>query len=105
MANYLNTLEGDWTAYFHGAPSMYVSFPTLEFLVQTVDPHSTLLDVTEPEVPAIVTNSPNIVFIFVPERQGDVSLVQAAFPSGELTAFQGEYANPLFFAYEVNLGN
>ncbi|MCB8951351.1 MAG: glycosyltransferase family 39 protein [Ardenticatenales bacterium] len=103
MSDYLNTIEGDdWTAYFYGAPAMYVDFPTIPFLSTEFQPDVNLFDVDEPGVPDTSLTAQNLVFIFVPERSLEVQEVEAAFPNGELTTFEGVYANPLFYAYKVH---
>ncbi|GAB4144000.1 MAG: hypothetical protein Fur0021_00180 [Candidatus Promineifilaceae bacterium] len=102
MSEYLNTLEGDnWTAYFHGPPAMYMEFPTITFLATAFRPNVNLFDVVEPGVPAVLPTAQNLVFLFLPERSLEVQAVETAFPGGELTTFEGVYANPLFYAYEV----
>ena len=103
MSDYLNTLEGDnWAAYFHGPPAMYMEFPTITFLATEFRPNVNLFDVVAPGVPTVLPAAQNLVFIFLPERSLEVQEVQAAFPDGELTTFDGVYANPLFYAYEVH---
>jgi hypothetical protein len=101
MSNYLNSLEGDWAAYFYGPPNMYVSFPTIPFLVQNFREGVNLFDVP-PDVPALpLTAAPNQVFIFLPERFNETAVVQSEFPGGELKTFTGFHADPLFYAYEL----
>ncbi|MEZ4514780.1 MAG: glycosyltransferase family 39 protein [Chloroflexota bacterium] len=101
VADYLNTLDGDWTAYFYGPPSMYVSFPTIPFLAQAFEAGTNLFDVdaTDASLPPAAT--PHRVFIFLPERSGEISAVQTQFPDGNMQFIEGAYATPLFFAYEV----
>lgn len=101
VADYLNTLDGDWTAYFYGPPSMYISFPTIPFLAREFDAGTNLFDVEAPDSPLPPASTAHHVFIFLPERSGEISSVQAQFPNGNMEFFEGKYANPLFFAYEV----
>lgn len=102
VADYLNSLEGNsWTAYFYGAPNIYIDFPTIPFLTRDFQPDVNLYDAIEQGVPAIAPNVQNLVFIFTPERAPEITILQAAFPTGELRTFEGKYANPLFYAYEV----
>ncbi|MBE2201732.1 MAG: glycosyltransferase family 39 protein, partial [Anaerolinea sp.] len=104
MADYLNTLEGDWTAYFYGPPNMYISFPTIPLLVTDFQANVNLFDV--PPLPDNITPPPvtaNQVHIYLPERQAELLQTQAAYPDGAVAvrSFPGVYANPLFYVYEV----
>ncbi|MGB1254078.1 MAG: hypothetical protein ACPG8W_25940, partial [Candidatus Promineifilaceae bacterium] len=99
MADYLNELEGDWTAYFHGAPAMYVSFSTLPFLANGFEGNINLFDVVDPTVlPA--ADSPNVVHIFVPERLGEIETIREIRPNGTTTQIDGFKSSPLFLTYE-----
>ena len=101
MAHYLNTLEGDWAAYFYGPPNMYVGFPTIPLLVQDFHEGINLFDVP-PDAPTLpLSPAPNQVFIFLPERFGEAAAVQSQFPGGQLHTFSGFHADPLFHVYEV----
>jgi 4-amino-4-deoxy-L-arabinose transferase-like glycosyltransferase/SAM-dependent methyltransferase len=101
MAHYLNTLEGDWAAYFYGPPNMYVGFPTIPLLVQDFHEGINLFDVP-PDAPTLpLSPAPNQVFIFLPERFGEAAAVQSQLPGGELHTFSGFHADPLFHVYEV----
>lgn len=102
IAEYLNTLEGQWTAYFHGAPTMYVSFPTIPFLATHFDAQKNLFDVEDPgEVPPAQDSAGNKTFIYLPERSEEVNVTARRFPGGRFRTFEGRLANPLFYAYEV----
>jgi 4-amino-4-deoxy-L-arabinose transferase-like glycosyltransferase len=101
IASYLNDLDGEWRAYFHGAPHMYIDFPTIPFLVRTVEPYDTLLNVLEPGVPVVPDGTENATFIFLPERLQELSLVRDAYPGGLSETMVGNSMNPLFTVYEV----
>ena len=102
VSHYLNTLEGEWTAYFYGPPNMYVGFPTFPFLVQDFQENINLFDVP-PEVATLPQSpAPNRVFVFLPERFEETAVVQNLFPGGELKTFSGFHADPLFYAYELS---
>ena len=102
MAEYLNSLDGDWSAYFYGPPSMYVGFSTIPFLVQDFHAESNLFDVLEPGAQLQQTTSPNLTFIFLPERYNEIKELKAVYPNGQERTFEGFYANPLFHVYEVH---
>ena len=101
MADYLNTLGGDWTAYFYGSPSMYVSFPTIPFLAREFTAGTNLYDVDTDALSLPPPATPHRVFIVLPERSGEISAIQAQFPDGNMEFIEGAYATPLFFVYEV----
>ncbi|MDX1413035.1 MAG: glycosyltransferase family 39 protein [Candidatus Promineifilaceae bacterium] len=101
MAQYLNSLEGDWSAYFFGPPSMYVGFSSIPFLVHDFQESQNLFDIIEFGAPLPVDKSLNLTFIFLPERYNELEQVLAAYPGGEERVFSGYYADPLFYVYEV----
>ncbi len=101
MANYLNSLDGDWSAYFYGPPSMYVGFSTIPFLVQDFQEGNNLFDVLEPGEDMPLSESQNLTFIFLPERYDEIEETKAAYPDGQEQIFEGYYANPLFHVYEI----
>ena len=102
MATYLGELEEDWTAYFYGPPSMYVTFPTIPFLATDYQADVNLFDVVEEgsELPPAQTD--NQVFIFLPERLHELEALQMLYPNGRLQTFSGYDADPLFFSFEVD---
>lgn len=102
MGQYLGSLDGDWNAYFHGPPAMYVSFPTILFLAEDFQPGQNLIDVApetqaEPEAPP----DTNLVFVYLPERSTEVNQTSERFPQGTLHTFAGNLSDPLFYSYEV----
>jgi hypothetical protein len=80
---------------------MYIDFPTIPFLVRTVEPYDTLLNVLEPGVPVVPDGTENATFIFLPERLQELSLVRDAYPGGLSETMVGNSMNPLFTVYEV----
>jgi SAM-dependent methyltransferase len=102
VSQYLNNLDGDWTAYFYGPPSMYIGFPTIPFLTRDFQPGQNLFDVLAPGSELTQAFSENQVHLLLPERADELAAVQARYPDGDLVEFSGSYANPLFLAYEVH---
>lgn len=100
MAEYLNRLGDEWTAYFYGPPVMYAGFPTLPFLAQEFREGVNLIDIPAGQATMPPANGP-AVYIALPERQGELAAVADAYPEGELQVFNGYYGSPLFVAYEV----
>jgi SAM-dependent methyltransferase/4-amino-4-deoxy-L-arabinose transferase-like glycosyltransferase len=101
MADYLNSLEGDWSAYFYGPPSMYVDFPTIPFLAGSYQKEKNLFDVVDPHKDLPLTDSVNYVFIYLPERYDEIAVTKSDFPSGQEKKVDGYYSEPLFHVYEV----
>lgn len=101
VSDYLNSLNGEWTAYFHGPPSMYVGFPTIPFLVRDFQTGLNLFDVMEPDSELPAARSANRVHLLLPERMDELGSLQDDNPGGELIRIAGSYADPLFIAFEV----
>lgn len=99
IGHYLCDLESDYRAYFFGAPRIYWSFGTMPFLA----PEVSGLDVTEPldAPPDFVDESRRGVFVFLPERAGELSWVREAFPDGQVREFHDASGQLRFTAYEV----
>lgn len=98
ISHYLNTLDGDWTAYFYGPPVMYTDFPTFPYLLTDFHKGVNFFDVAEP-LPTVGTLAPNQVFVFLPERFGDLTAVQQQYPGGVVETVNGRYRSPLFLTY------
>jgi 4-amino-4-deoxy-L-arabinose transferase-like glycosyltransferase len=104
MGHYLRELEGDYQAYLFGAPSIYWSFGTMSFLAPRVQGK----DVVEPldSPPDFVdetagTAGLGTVFLFLPERSGELVWVQQAFPDGQLREFYDGKGRLRFLTYET----
>ncbi|MCB8961294.1 MAG: glycosyltransferase family 39 protein [Ardenticatenales bacterium] len=102
MASYMTTLEGDNTVYFFGAPTMFASFPTISFLADEYELGQNLFDVerTLDVLPPPTTGQ--LVFIFLPERYGELTDVSQRYPGGTSQEFPGRFANPLYYTYQVS---
>jgi 4-amino-4-deoxy-L-arabinose transferase-like glycosyltransferase len=85
IAHHLRQLDGDSQAYLFGAPRLYWSFGTMNFLA----PEIPGFDVLEPlgAAPDFVDRTQAAVFIFLPERAGELAWVAEAFPDGETREF------------------
>jgi len=99
---YLRDLGPEWKEYFFGAPRMYADFGSTPFIAKGI----TLFDAREPLIGAPYFVDPNhkAVFIFLPERIGELDLVRQAFPNGVTEEIQriGHPDGPLLFtAYRV----
>ncbi len=99
MGYYLRGLGGNYRAYLFGAPRLYWNFGSMAFLVPTVPGQ----DVVEPlrAPPDFVDRDHGAVFLFLPERAGELQWVQQAFPEGTLREFHDAAGRLRFIAYEV----
>ncbi|MCA9872168.1 MAG: glycosyltransferase family 39 protein [Anaerolineales bacterium] len=109
IADYLNTLDGaNATAYFYGPPGMYVSFPTIPFLATGFHENQNLFDVPPADAAGEFTlpqpASGSLAFIFLPERIDELGAVEEMAGNGRFFSFPGHHADPLFYVYEVELG-
>jgi 4-amino-4-deoxy-L-arabinose transferase-like glycosyltransferase len=99
IGHYLRGMEGDYHAYFMGAPLLYWGFGSTNFLA----PDVTGEDIVEPldAPPYDVETARKAVWIFLPERTGELSWVQQAFPNGHLEEFRDGRGELRFVAYTV----
>ncbi len=99
MGKYLRVLGPSYRCYFFGAPRMYYGFATIPFLAPGVQG----TDVTQPlKSEAELKTSPGpAVFVFLPERRGEMEIVLRIYPEGLLREFRDQKGQILFIAYEV----
>ncbi|WP_420642914.1 methyltransferase domain-containing protein [Candidatus Leptofilum sp.] len=100
LANYLNDLEGEWTAYLYGPPVLYIDFPTLPFLLTDFQAGANLFNVESAEAERPLAPTTNQIFIFLPQRAAELVTVAAQFPGGSQQQIDGQYAAPLFTIYK-----
>ncbi|MFQ3662658.1 MAG: glycosyltransferase family 39 protein, partial [Chloroflexaceae bacterium] len=88
---------------FFGWPRMSVDFGTIPYLaphIERVDVHDTL---QEPPEPALAARDRPTIFVFVPERAGELGLVQFTFPYGTVDQVHSPLdGSPLFIVYQVS---
>jgi hypothetical protein len=95
----LQDLDGEYRAYLIGAPRIYWAFGTMAFLAPEVPGQ----DVVEPldAPPDFVEEGRGAVFIFLPERVGELDWVRQAFPDGRLWEYRDARGKLRFTAYQV----
>lgn len=99
IAHYLNDLEALPTVYFFGQPRMgYDSLSTIPYLA----PQVTAEDVAQPlqSVPDWSLSGPT-VFVFLPERKGELAFVRSAYPGGMTDRVNDNQGAALFLTYEA----
>jgi len=99
MAYYLQELDGDTQAYLFGAPRLYWSFGTMEFLAPEVPGFDIVQPLDAP--PHFVDTSRDSVFLFLPERASELAWVVQTFPEGEAYEFYSAGGELMFTAYTV----
>ncbi len=100
VAHYLRDHpQGAQDVYFVGSPRMrYDSHSTIPYLA----PHMLGRDIVEPlHAPPDFLLNQDTIFIFLPERQRELLLVQEAFPHGRVQEFSHPRHGLLFTSYEV----
>jgi 4-amino-4-deoxy-L-arabinose transferase-like glycosyltransferase len=99
IADYLLGLDSVKRVYFCGPPRMgYYTHSTIPYLVPDVVGY----DVPEPfqEPPTDVINVPT-VYIFLPERQDELELIEQSYPYGKVVVKNGRDQIQLFTAYQI----
>ncbi len=98
MGLYLHQLGAGHRYYFFGAPRMFAGFSTVAYLAPEVPG----VDVLEPLAgpPDFVTPDLIPVFVFLPERLGELEAVRLSYPQGAVREFDQPSGAQLFVAYE-----
>jgi hypothetical protein len=102
IADYLHPQAGTRYVYMFAAPYFYLGHGTIKFVGQ--DPAGT--DVIDPLVSATALPDPapglKPLFIFVPERLGELEIVKQRYPNGQLQEYRFQPANvrPSIYIYE-----
>ncbi len=101
IANYLQTKpSGVQVAFLSSANMGYYSIPSIQYLAPQVDGIN--IAVPWAEYDRSTLTSPNIVFIFLPERQNEVIPVTEEYPGGTLKVQQTWNSQPLFWIYDYS---
>jgi hypothetical protein len=98
LSKYLTAREGDFRVYFFGPPRMYFTHGTIRFMAQGVEG----MDVHEPLTgqPTFVDPGREAIFVFLPERRGELEIVRRYYPQGKLWEFR-RGVQVEFIVYEV----
>jgi hypothetical protein len=102
IGHYLRDLDGGYHAYFFGAPRIYWGFGTMGFLAPGIPAQDVVEPLTAPpDFTLEGSDYPRAVFLFLPERAGELAWVQQAFPGGQVREFYDSAGELRFTAYEV----
>ncbi|MFQ6057960.1 MAG: glycosyltransferase family 39 protein [Anaerolineae bacterium] len=98
LSKYLAAREGDFRVYFFGAPRMYFTYGTIRFMAHGVEG----IDIRQPLTgqPTFVDPGREAVFVFLPERRGELEVVRQYYPQGRLWEFE-RGGQVKFVVYEV----
>jgi hypothetical protein len=101
MALYLKRIGVDHHVFFFGPPRMYMGFPTIPFIARGVQGTDVLKPLeSASQIESLATRN---VFVFLPERRGELDVVRQRLPSGETTEVRSkEKGQLLFVAYRVD---
>jgi hypothetical protein len=106
IGQYLHDLDDDYQVYFFGAPLLYWNFGTMPFLSPDVPAQDVVesLDALPDFVDTAAAKAAGraILFIFLPERAGELDWVRQAFPAGRLREFRDAGGELRFIAYRVS---
>lgn len=100
----LSDLSGDeWAVYFYAAPIMYANADNIPFLAPQFERGFNIYDMESGQTAAPTSTDapPNKLFIFLPERDGDLQAIQAEFPGGVVEQINGRTRIPLYTTYAV----
>lgn len=100
LGHHLRSLGRGYTVYFHGPPRMwYYGFQSVPFIARGAKG----IDVERPAATESVLPSLQgpTVFVFLPERLGELPRVRERFPGGEVREFHAYNGMPLFTAYQL----
>jgi 4-amino-4-deoxy-L-arabinose transferase-like glycosyltransferase len=100
VGEYLSEQEPGSQVYFFGPTRMWVHYATIPYLA----PGMELADVEQPmSAPVTLTlGLEDTFFIFLPERAGELTWVQATYPQGAVQTYYGHEKTALFVVYRVS---
>lgn len=84
LAPLLNELDDTHKTYFLGAPWMYWGFGTIPYLAPDMEGEDIQEPLEMPPPPSLLPPGRGAVFVFLPQRAGELALVRRAFPGGRL---------------------
>lgn len=90
----------DWQVMFYGPPSMgFYSIPSMLYLVPTIHGVNVPLPWGDPGNPK--PQAPDLISVFLPHRQADLTAAQAAQPGGRLVTELDAKGHLLYTLYQV----
>ena len=103
LGEYLALQSTSTTVYFYGAPVVYTSFPTLQYLAPDFIPDDNFIEVLpEQATTPHLTHTGSRHYIVLPEREAELQAIQTAYPNGRIQPMNGQHATPLFTIYVID---
>jgi 4-amino-4-deoxy-L-arabinose transferase-like glycosyltransferase len=99
MGYYLRDLDEETKAYLFGPPRIYYQFGTMPFLAPQVEGQNVVEPLSGP--PDLELSDAGTLFLFLPERLGEMDWVKQAFPAGRVREFHDAGGKPRFTVYQV----
>lgn len=90
LAPLLNEMDDSYYTYFVGAPWMYWGFGTTPYLAREMPGQDIIEPLSAPPAPAILPKDRGGIFVFLPQRIGELPFVQQSFPGGEIREIRAE---------------
>jgi len=100
IGHYLRGQAPGTQVYFLGAPRIYWGFGTMGFLAPQVAGHDIEQPLTGP--PDLPDLGQTPLFVFLPDRAGELQWVQAAFPGGRVREFHDDLERLRFIVYAAS---
>ncbi len=97
LGEYLSEQEAGAVVYFFGPPRMWIGYATIPFLAPNVEGVDVEEPLAGPPSPDMVDRSRPALFVFLPERAGELAWVQQAFPNGRQEEVSGTISGELLF--------
>ncbi len=93
-------IANDWQVMFYGPPDLeYYTIPTMLYLNSSIKAVNVPAPYGDPSNPEPQT--PDQIYVFLPHRQADLPLVQAARPGGKLVTELDDKGELLYTLYQV----
>jgi hypothetical protein len=97
---YLHDHE-DAYVYFFGTPRMFITNGTIRFMVPGVLGTDVIQPITSPDGLPAPPPGRHPIFIFLPERAGELAIIQRRYPNGMIRQANAQSQDgPLFLSYE-----
>lgn len=93
-------IANNWQVMFYGPPDLeYYTIPTMLYLTPSIKGVNVPAPYGDPSNP--VPQTPDQIYVFLPHRQADLPLVQAAQPGGRLVTELGDKGELLYTLYQA----
>lgn len=101
IGNYLHRQPDNVYVYFFGAPRMFISNGSVRFIAANVPSVDVLETISSPNMLPPLPPDRRPIFIFLPERAGELAIVQGRYPNGTLRQVDAvSEQTTLYLSYE-----